>query len=99
MPTASLGDIMQFSAISIQKCKDWLKKTGTNHFKKIIKEHGTLNACWDEDGIPHIVHFREGMQVRNFMRSLEEFKVWDAHKLDNSWQEFILECIGEAQNV
>lgn len=86
---------MKFSKESIQKCQNWLGEKGINHFKMILKEHGTLNAVWQEESIPHIVHFREGMQIRNFMRSLNEFKNWNAHELDDNWQLFVLECIGE----
>jgi hypothetical protein len=60
----------------VNKTKKWLGKKGLKLFRKIKEKHGTVNACWDEGGIPHPVHFREGMQVRNFMRGCEECKDW-----------------------
>lgn len=36
-------------------------------------------------GIPHPVHFREGMAVRNFLRAQPECENWDAHDLDDTW--------------
>lgn len=41
-------------------------------------EHTPIN-------LPHPVHFREGMQIRNFMRTCEECKDWTAHDFDNYW--------------
>jgi len=43
--------------------------------------------------IPHSVHFREGMRVRNFMRSTGLCEGWDAHDYDNNWAGLIEECI------
>jgi hypothetical protein len=49
----------------IPELKKWLGIDGIAFFKRIKAEHGRINAVWDEGGIPHCVHFREGMQVRN----------------------------------
>lgn len=35
--------------------------------------------------LPHAVHFKEGMQVRNFLRKLPECKGWTAHDYDERW--------------
>ena len=42
--------------------------------------------------IPHPVHFREGMQVRNFLRTIFG-DTWTAHDYDDRWTELIEEAI------
>jgi len=44
-------------------------------------------------GIPHPVHFREGMRVRNYMRTLPACKGWNQHDLENTWVEAIEKAI------
>lgn len=43
--------------------------------------------------IPHAVHFREGMQVRNFMRSSGLCDGFDDHDYDDTWVDLIERCI------
>lgn len=74
----------------IKKLKAWLKKDGIKYFSDIKNKHGRIDAVWMEGGIPHCVHFREGMQVRNFLR---KHVSWDAHKLDDSWVGLVEEAI------
>jgi hypothetical protein len=71
-----------------QRFVEWLKPEGVEYLKKILNDHGTLLAVWNEGGIPHAVHFREGMQIRNWMRNQPEFKNKDAHWLDDNWAKF-----------
>jgi hypothetical protein len=73
----------------------WLTNIGINFFKNLIKEHGTVLAAYPECGIPHSVHFIEGMQVRNWMRGRDEFK--DKHQLwlDDNWAEFVESILKE----
>ena len=42
-----------------------------------------------ENGIPHLVHFREGMVIRNFLRRQRFTRHWDSHRLDNEWATII----------
>lgn len=44
--------------------------------------------------IPHPVHFREGMQVRNFLRTIYGDS-WTAHDYDNRWAALIEEAIND----
>lgn len=44
-------------------------------------------------GIPHTVHFREGMAVRNFLRGLEFCKDWTSYQLDDRWSEVVLAAL------
>ena len=73
----------------IEKTVKWLGKDGIDFFKQCKKKHGKVDACFLDGGIPHPVHWREGMQVRNFLRGLDECKDWGAHKLDDSWVDII----------
>ena len=68
---------------------------GLTFFKNVMAEHGKINAVWIEDGIPHPVHFREGMQVRNKLRDLTNNE-WTAYEYDNTWADIIEECINNA---
>lgn len=43
--------------------------------------------------LPHSVHFREGMQVRNFLRTLPECSGWTAHDYDERWVGLVEEAI------
>ena len=42
---------------------------------------------------PHAVHFREGMQVRNFLRTLPQCKDWSCHKLDDEWAKIVEDAL------
>ena len=77
----------------VNDTKTWLSDDGIAFFRDVKEKHGKINACWDEGGIPHPVHFREGMQIRNFMRGTEHCKSWDAHDFDDNWIPLIEECI------
>lgn len=83
---------MNIDQTLIDQMKEWLGEAGIAHFKKIKEDHGTLLAVWDEGGIPHCVHFREGMQVRNKLRDLTDGE-WTAHEYDDNWQQVIERCI------
>lgn len=76
----------------IPELKRWLGEAGMTHFRNIKQEHGKVNAVWVELGIPHCVHFREGMQIRNKLRELTDSK-WSVNEYDNTWAEIIEECI------
>lgn len=73
----------------IDKVRIWLGDDGRQFFTEIKEKYGRLNACWFEDNIPHAVHFREGMAVRNFMRSTGVCLDWDAIDYDDNWVEVV----------
>ena len=79
----------------IKKTKEWLRKDGITFFRGVKEQYGKINAVWLEDKIPHAVHFREGMRVRNFMRSSGLCEGWDDHDFDNNWINLIKKCIKE----
>ena len=81
------------------KLKEWLTVHGIKQFKEYKEGHGTVSpvfsVSYSGGNVPYSVHFREGIQVRNFLRTQEYCKDWDCHKLDNEWANLIEECIGE----
>ena len=72
-----------------KKVKKWLGKKGIKLFFNYKNKYGTVSPVFMESGIPHAVHFREGMQVRNFLRTLPSCSKWNSEDLDNSWQDII----------
>lgn len=77
----------------IENLKKWLGKDGKEFFTEVKKEHGTLNAVLMENGIPHPVHLREGMQVRNFLRTQEFCNDWNSHDFDDNWIRLVEESL------
>lgn len=77
----------------IKKVHDWLGEDGINFFSDVKEKHGTILAVWDEGGLPHPVHFREGMQVRNYLRMQPECEGWNDHRLDDQWAHIIERAI------
>jgi hypothetical protein len=73
----------------VEKVKKWLGEDGREYFIWCLEEHGGVNPVYMEDGIPHPVHFREGMQIRNFMRTSGLCEDWTDHDLDNNWTEVV----------
>jgi hypothetical protein len=80
---------------SIDKIQKWLGVDGIKFFMDLKKKHGRVDSVYMEQGIPHPVHLREGIQVRNFLRSLPECKDWDDHKLDDNWVSVIEEILNQ----
>jgi hypothetical protein len=46
-------------------------------------------------GVPHPIHFREGMWVRNRLRSSGLCEDWSDHELDDNWAKIVVEAISE----
>lgn len=81
----------------IEEIRNWLTQDGIEFFRAVMRDHGTLLAVLDGgkiDGvrIPHPVHFREGMQVRNKLRQLTNFS-WTVHQYDDFWTEIVERAI------
>ena len=73
----------------VVKLKEWIGEDGLNFFQKCLDEEGTVAPVLVTGGIPHPVHFREGMQIRNFMRSSGLCDDWNAHDYDNNWMSVV----------
>ena len=83
----------------IPKVKDWLGKDGKQFFTENHEKHGTVSPVLElkitkDRSIPHCVHFREGMSVRNFMRGTGLCADWDALDYDDNWVEIVELAIG-----
>lgn len=73
--------------------RDWLGVDGGIFFKSLYEAHGKL--CVVLPGkVPHPVHFREGMTVRNWLRSQPECEGWTDHDYDDRWEGLVLEALG-----
>ena len=88
---------MKISNELIEATKKWLGQKGIDHFKEIKEKHGRIDAVYNIEleygSIPHSVHFNEGMQIRNFMRSTELCKEWTAHDYDDNWVQLMEKVI------
>jgi hypothetical protein len=71
----------------------WLGTEGLKFFRKMKRDHGRVDAVYMEGRLPHPVHFREGMSVRNFMRRLHECKDWTSIELDDNWVGVVEEAL------
>lgn len=85
MTQIELDAFMRIDFRLVSRVRKWLGPAGVEHFRDIKKKHGKINAVWMDGIIPHPVHFREGMQVRNFMRGTGLCDGWTAHDYDNFW--------------
>jgi len=77
----------------INALRSWLGETGKKFFTWCYNKYGTVSPVYDEGGIPHPVHFREGMQVRNYLRTLLECKDWTCEQLDDNWADLVKEAL------
>jgi len=81
----------------IHNIREWLGQDGINLFRQYKKVYETVSPVFKVTVgttiVPHAVHFREGMQVRNFLRDQSYCKKWNCHKLDNTWAEVINDAI------
>lgn len=79
----------------VTKTRSWLGEEGFSFFMgECYKKYGTVSPVFMYYGVPHPVHFREGMTVRNFMRGTGLCVDWDAHDFDNNWCEVVERAIG-----
>jgi len=75
----------------IEETRRWLGEEGLAFFSKLLEDHGKVDPVLIVGRqIPHPVHWREGMQVRNFLRQHVD---WDQEELDNRWTEVVEKCI------
>ena len=81
----------------IKQLSDWLGSKGRIFFQNIIDKYGHLNVVLPGKGVPHPVHMREGMSVRNAMRDIHTaigHPHESAHWYDNQWQSAVKQCLG-----
>lgn len=73
------------------KLKEFLGEEGIRLFRHLKRLTGScspvLKLNFAKKGVPvHPVHFREGMQIRNFLRTLPEC---EGMNLDDEWSELV----------
>lgn len=84
---------LTITASLIDHVRKFLGEDGADFFAAMKRKHGRYDAVYMEFGIPHPVHFREGMQVRNAMRRHADCDGWDAHDFDNAWVRVVELCL------
>ena len=79
----------------VNKLRSWLGPKGRQFFSELYQHHGERfgSVLLHDGGIPHPVHFREGMQVRNWLRDQKECRDWDADRFDSDWAKLVAEAI------
>jgi hypothetical protein len=79
----------EFTPILIEEFKKWLGPKGIRFFQLCKFLKGTVSPVFaiktNTKTIPYAIHFNEGMQIRNWMRSQPEFKEFNDHDFDNTW--------------
>jgi hypothetical protein len=85
---------MKITQDLIRDVKQWLGEAGLKFFSDLREKYGEGfgTACWMEGEIPHPVHFREGMQVRNKLRELTNGG-WTSHEYDDNWAAVVKEAL------
>lgn len=76
----------------------WLGPRGLHLFRTVDKLYGTpiatLRLNYRRRRIPaHGMHFREGMAIRNFLRTRKECSGWSAHDYDNRYIEILTDAV------
>lgn len=85
--------MMKYSQNLLNIVYEWLGSEGLKFFSDMKEDYGRVDPVYMEGGIPHPVHFREGMQVRNFLRKQPECKNWTDHQFDDRWADIIEQVI------
>lgn len=78
----------------VERVRGWLKPEGIELFRDYYREHGRVDPVIFNGAVPHPVHFREGMAVRNQIRKMFPGDFTD-HELDGMWVEIVREAIEE----
>jgi hypothetical protein len=79
--------------------RKYLGTSGVRFFQLVHSFHGTVRPVLRlnraRKGIPmHSIHFREGMQIRNFLRKQKECSNWTPEDFDNHWADVVTDAIG-----
>ncbi len=81
------------------KVAEFLGEDGIKFFTDLYDKHGMIPLVIPaEPGTspmmpPHMIHFREGMQIRNFLRRQPECADWDDIELDDNYLEVVCYAI------
>lgn len=81
----------------IEPLSKWLGKSGLDFFREIKSKYGRVDAIFMEGKFPHMVHFREGMSVRNKLRELTN-NSWSTNEYDDNWANIVEKCLEFTQS-
>jgi hypothetical protein len=78
--------------------RTWLGPIGLEFFQEMLEKHKTVSPVFPVSAggnriYPHAVHSHEGMQVRNYLRSLPETSFWSVYDYDNCWADLVHEAV------
>jgi len=84
----------------IEAVKGCLGIDGIKYFFTLKERYGTISPVIMEVGMmcPHVVHFHEGMQIRNFLRRSGLCDDWTDHELDDTWTIIIDELLRRCED-
>lgn len=93
---------MKERAQIVAAVQSWLGKEGIDFFSSLRSKYDTVSPTIRMQlasgaTYPHSVHFREGMAVRNFLRTLPETKGWTAHDYDENWATLVVEALPQKE--
>lgn len=78
----------------VQVIKNYLGKDGIAFFRELKEKYNDISPVIIEGSLPHPVHFREGMSVRNALRNAKVCpKDWGPHEYDDNWTEIVERAI------
>jgi len=80
----------------VESLRAWLGDNGIAFFTKCLLEYGTVSPVF-HTRVPHPVHWREGMSVRNFMRRSGFCDNWTDNDLDEAWSRAVEMVITDNQ--
>ena len=83
----------EFPVGLVSHVRKFLGNDGIAFFVNCKLEYDTVSPVIVDGPIPHPVHLREGMQVRNAMRKSELCSTWTDHDFDNNWAEVVNQVI------
>lgn len=90
----------QFPTDLIKRLGAWLGPENIRYFKHIKGLKGSVNTVLKLNPKKHIgpghpIHFREGMQIRNWLRTQPETSGWNDADFDNHWAHAVELAIAE----
>lgn len=81
----------------VEELYRYLGVAGLDFFQKVKSEFGNVSAVLPRGHVlnpygnfaPFPIHFNEGMQIRNFVRTKFTDEKFDSEQLDNNWGKWV----------
>lgn len=80
---------MKITEDLVKAVRDFLGDEGVAFFRECRGKYGTVSPVLGNSVLPHPVHFREGMRVRNAMRQSGLCEGWTDHDYDEHWADIV----------